>query len=140
MLRRGDEAPERMETPKGLLTALRRKLGIDAPPSAPISAPAPSPSSTPGPTQTPVPTPVPAAEPAATAKPAAGGGFIVQIAAFSTERRASDAASTLGAHVSHPGKFWLMRLGPFASRTEAEAALAKAKAAGYSDARIQRAD
>jgi rare lipoprotein A len=33
-----------------------------------------------------------------------------------------------------------VRLGPFDTPGEAEAALAKARVAGYSDARIQRAD
>jgi rare lipoprotein A len=35
---------------------------------------------------------------------------------------------------------WRVRLGPFPGGKEASSALEKAKAAGYSDARIQRAD
>ena len=45
-----------------------------------------------------------------------------------------------GGSVSPSGRFFRVRMGPFATRGQAEAALAKAKAAGYSDARIQRAD
>ena len=42
--------------------------------------------------------------------------------------------------VSLSGRVWRVRCGPFASHDGAEAALAKVKAAGYTGARIQRAD
>jgi rare lipoprotein A len=161
MLRSGKQAPERMETPKPLVNVLMRKLKEKeplAPPapagSGPSPAAMPSPEPTPTPTPTPAPTPTPTPTPSATPaaapsvapspapapKPAVSGGLMVQAAAFSTKDRAEKAAAAIGGKVSKPGKYWLMRLGPFATRAEAQAALAKAKAAGYSDARIQRAD
>ncbi|NYH94252.1 septal ring lytic transglycosylase RlpA family protein [Novosphingobium marinum] len=67
-------------------------------------------------------------------------GLVVQAAAFSTEERAMKAASALGGFVRHSGRFWHLRIGPFADPKEADTALAKARSAGYTDARIQRAD
>ncbi|MCP5402612.1 MAG: SPOR domain-containing protein [Novosphingobium sp.] len=156
MLRSGNQAPARMETPKPLLSVLMRKLRDQEPLARPAPAPTPTasptakaspqpspepspePSPAPKPTATPTPAPKPTDTPAP--KPAASGNFVVQAAAFSTKERADKAATSLGGKVSKPGKYWLMRLGPFATKAEAEAALAKAKAAGYSDARVQRAD
>jgi rare lipoprotein A len=160
MLRAGGRAPERMETPRGLLDALNRKLaatvphsasaqagGRAAPGTAPVtptkvgeappvakSSAAPSAASPP---PEPRATPPSVTEPK---RPASKDGLIVQVAALSTQARADGLAGKLGGHVSPAGRFWRVRLGPFAARGEAEAALAKAKSAGYSDARIQRAD
>ena len=98
------------------------------------------------------PTPVQDAAPAATAPPAppmlahtaaptgGSGMFVVQAGAFSVRGRAEEVAARIGGQVSMSGRMWRVRSGPYASRAEAEAALAKAKAAGYSGARIQRAD
>lgn len=162
LIRAGQRAPERMATPKGLLDALNRKLQQQSPaalaqkPAAPVppvreptkapavakpaAVPAPITAQTaPAPRATPTPsaksTPAPAPKPA----PAANS-LIVQVAALSTRQRADAAAAKLGASVSPAGRLWRIRLGPFTSRTAAEAALAKARGAGYSDARIQRAD
>lgn len=141
MLRAGTRAPERMETPKGLLDALNRKLGseVGAPPaSLATRAPQPPPSPKPKPVAAPSPAPTPTATPAP--RLVAQGSLIVQVASFSTQDRAKAAAGKIDGTVSPAGRFWRLHLGPFATRTQAEAALAKAKAAGYSDARIQRAD
>jgi rare lipoprotein A len=183
MLRTGMRAPERMDTPKGLLDALNRKLAAGAPllssptpstptPAAsetpkpgvlpspaprPTAAPTPRPSGTPRVAATPRPTastapgPLPSPRPVATPAPrpnpkptpapvAAHGAFVVQVAAFSTQDRASGVAAKLGGRVSAAGRVWRVRLGPFANQADAQAALAKARGAGYSDARIQRAD
>ncbi|MBW8755370.1 MAG: SPOR domain-containing protein [Sphingomonadales bacterium] len=156
LLRAGSHAPERMATPKGLLDALNRKLNTGAvvlspkPQASPAPAPrlAPAPLSTPKPpppakpvvTTAATPTPSPRSSPAAAPRSAAQGTTIVQVGAFSAQDRAGGIAAKLGGHVSAAGRFWRVRLGPFATRGQAEAALAKAKAAGYSDARIQRAD
>lgn len=160
MLRAGGRAPERMETPKGLLDALNRKLATTVPAIAAAPAPHPSPTAAPRPATkpkpagTPAPQPVPSPSPTPTPlaqsspspaptpapRPAASGALIVQVAAFSTQARADGVAAKLGGQVSAAGRFWRVRLGPFAARGAADAALAKAKAAGYSDARIQRAD
>jgi len=164
-LRSGGRAPERMETPKGLLAVLMRKLDAKepliapkpalppattaAPPAIPIAAPPPPPIVPPP--SAPIAAPIPPAEPAPVAKPepvapkpmskrAASANLVVQVGTFSAEAGAKSVATKLSGKVTKAGRFWLTRLGPFATRAQAEAALAKAKAAGYSDARIQRAD
>lgn len=155
-LRSGQRAPERIETPKGLLEALSRKLerqggttpaksptlagasdkspGMKAP--RPLPAPSPMPTSSLSRSTVAVPTARPASAPAR----ASAGAVIVQIAAFSNKASAEGVASKIGGQVSPAGRLWRVRSGPFATRREAEAALAKARSAGYSDARIQHAD
>lgn len=81
--------------------------------------------------------PLPSSTPEPKAAPAkTSGRFMVQAATFSTMERAQNAAKQLGAHVNPAGKYFLMQMGPFGSPSEAQASLAKVKAAGYSDARI----
>jgi rare lipoprotein A len=145
-------APERMETPRPLLDVLKRKLVTNAPLAGP-AMPTPKPGITPvadpdaaakpaapqpvTPAE-PVATPAPKPEPAAAA-PQQAGNIVVQVAAFSTHERATRAAASFeSAFVVKAGRFWRLQLGKFASTSAAQAALAKAKAAGYSDARIQR--
>ena len=174
LLRMGQPAPARMDTPKSLLTVLGRKLdqqeGITRPvlamvptPEASGTPPAPLPASVkakpvkakpvkpvkpnsisePKPAATPAPSPPskPASKPEAkSAVAAAQGKYSVQVGAFANRANAQAAASKVGGSVSPAGKFWRVRMGPFGSEAEGKAALAKAKAAGYSDARIQRAD
>ncbi len=86
----------------------------------------------PAPTATPTPKPRTAAQPAVTPN----GAYVVQAGAFSTADRAKKVASAVGGSVSRSGKLFRVRTGPFGSRAQAEASLAKVKAAGYSDARI----
>jgi len=167
MLRSGGRAPERMETPEGLLKVLRRKLADQSPLAPPPSAPPPMPKEAPivkdappvaaikpaatapakppkaaTPTKPkPMPTTAPTPAPAATPAPSAGrGSTVVQVGAFSSEANARGLAVKLGGQVSRSGKLWRVRLGPFESRAQAGPALEKAKRAGYSDARIQNAD
>ena len=71
---------------------------------------------------------------------AAPGNLFVQAAAFSSKERADASARRLGATVSRSAALWRVRAGPFATRHEAEAALARVRTAGYSDARILRVD
>ncbi len=110
-----------------------------APFVAPVPAPKPRPSAAAS-----RPTPAVSAPPAkavtTTDKPDRKGSEVVQVGAFSVEANARKSASQLGASVTKGGKFWRVQMGPFANRAQAAAALEKAKAAGYSDARIQRAD
>ena len=80
------------------------------------------------------------ARPSADDRPVAKGTHVVQVAAFSSADRARKVAAQLGGQVSQAGRFWRVRLGPVNGSGEAARALEKAKAAGYSDARIQRAD
>jgi rare lipoprotein A len=61
---------------------------------------------------------------------------VVQAAAFSTAERAARVAGVLGGDVTRSGAYFRVRTGPFATRGEAEASLAKVQAAGYRDARI----
>jgi rare lipoprotein A len=168
LLRTGQQAPARMDTPKPLLAVLMRKLtGAPLPQAEPAPLPAASPTPAalagkpPAPAKPPAkgrrpvaPPPVVTAIPAAvvtsptpkpapaatTAAPATHGSLAVQAAAFSTKDRADAAAAKLGARVSPAGRLWRMQLGPFASQAEAQAGLAKARSAGYKDARIVRAD
>jgi rare lipoprotein A len=147
LLRRGERAPERMETPQALLKVLSRKLTDQAPllplPSTPPAMPkaeAAAPA-TPKPAAAPPAIKQPAPETKQQAKPAtAQGTMIVQVAAFSVEQNAKKVAAELGGQVEKPGKFWLVRLGPFTNRAQAAPALEKARTAGYRDARIQHAD
>ncbi|WP_338465766.1 SPOR domain-containing protein [Novosphingobium sp. ZN18A2] len=219
MLRLGKTAPERMETPPGLLKVLRRRLGDSggailsgpaqpAPKSAATSATAasaPVPVSAGNP---PVPTApqgkslspaakadvsaekanparagkvsraqAPALKPAPAVKPegdspkqkspgdegqsksekvaetpsAKAPGtkpdsspsvekamhrWTVQVATMSTEARAKVVAAKVNGSVSPAGKYWRVRMGPFTTRDKADAALAKARSAGYADARV----
>ncbi|MFM6933744.1 MAG: SPOR domain-containing protein [Novosphingobium sp.] len=154
-LREGRAAPLRMDTPQSLVAVLRRKLD---PTAAPVLLPLPktlgaaSPAAPTSPrVSTPKPAPV-AAAPKAAPVPAAAtpspkapataklsGAFVVQIGAFSSEAKSSEIARKLGGGVAPAGKLFRVRMGPFSSRGQAEAALAKARAAGYSEARIQTA-
>lgn len=103
-----------------------------APTAGPPTKPAPSPTTAPA-------TPASAPKSKGEAAPKAGS-YIVQVAALSAKDRADKLAKQLGGQVRKPGKLWLVFIGPFGDRGEAGPALEKAKAAGYSDARIQRAD
>ena len=166
LLRMGQPAPARMDTPKSLLTVLERKLdlqegvvrapllampvgGAETPPApAPVlvrpakvlpkSLPKSLPKQLPAPPLKPVPAPVPIAPPQSVTAP--HSKFAVQVGTFASAANAKAAAAKIGGSVSAAGKFWRVRMGLFASDIQAKAALAKARTAGYSDARIQRAD
>lgn len=194
LLRTGQEVPARMDTPAGLLAALKRKLGIV--PAAPqvsgqnyAMIDGPSPARPAGPTTRPVgvaPRPVgkPAAQPqapSASANPAtaiqqvpvaassapvspppvssasippkagpaprpaapakvtpdvkATATHVVQVGAFSTRDRAETAARQVGGAVSPAGKYWRVQISA-RGKAQADAALAKARRAGYADARV----
>lgn len=68
------------------------------------------------------------------------GGFVVQYGAFAEKTHAQSLAHATGARVVAGGGLWRVRSAAYASRPAAEAALAKAQAAGYTQARIQRGD
>jgi rare lipoprotein A len=161
LLRAGQQAPLRIDTPMPLVEVLRRKLpGIATASAQAAMATAPGPARlTPPPDPARVSGPVPAqanrppsgapplppldasgeaqATPVTASRPAqVANGFVVQAAAFSTQDRAASAASVLGGEVSRSGQYFRVRTGPFATRGEAEASLAKVRDAGYRDARI----
>lgn len=164
-LRAGKAVPERIATPESLLSILRTKakglpvpkaavgaVPIAAQPAAPIASGTAKPGDDrfvvegPGTTKA-APKPAPAAKPAPASKPAAtvtkpasaaGGKYVVQVGAFSSETRANAAAKSVGGHVAKAGNLWRVRVGPFASEAEASGALGKAKAKGFRDAVVQR--
>ena len=152
-LRGGGQAPARMNTPISLVNVLRRRLdaglpAIALPGAAPGAVLMPSPPIAPIIAMPAKGAPKVAALPAksvpaitkSTATPPEKGALVVQVGAFSTDARGAEAAHKVGGKVSQAGKYFRVRMGPFPTRGEAEAALAKARHAGYSDARIQRAD
>jgi rare lipoprotein A len=140
MLRAGDPVPPRMDTPVALLGALKRKLAGEtgtkpnmAPPVAavpvtdgdePVLAARP-----------PVPVEAGAGNPA---ESPAGKGTFVQLGAFSNEANARKAAASVDAGVHKSGRYWVARLGPLSGRAQTDAALAKARAAGYGEAIVRR--
>lgn len=170
LLRAGQPAPQRMDTPMSLVGVLLRKLDPTAPPPpAAAPMPMPLPMSGPGavpatalpglkrpavmpPMQRPLPPADSEARPAAPASrlptvtrgpapaPAGTGAVVVQVGAYSSRASAAAVAARVGGAVSPAGRLFRVRIGGFANAAEAGAALAKARAAGYSEARIQRAD
>ncbi|GAB5347546.1 SPOR domain-containing protein [Alteriqipengyuania sp. 357] len=81
------------------------------------------------------PAPAPRVAPAQVARPAPRTGrYIVQVASFSSRNNAIDAADQLAGFVVRSGQYLRVRMGPYVTRGEADAALAKARAAGYRDA------
>jgi len=62
----------------------------------------------------------------------------VQIGAFAQRGNADAAARKAGGSLVQAGSLWRVRSGPFSTGTEADSALAKARAAGYATARTVR--
>ncbi len=163
LLRAGQTAPERLETPMSLVAVLKRKLP-DAGSSSLAAAPAqPTNEETSLPDREPpvqiavtadaaehaeapeVATPEVSEPQIAVVDPVSEpgsepvsveGSLVVQAATFSVEANAKRAASTLDGFVVPAGKYYRVRIGPYSTRGQADAALAKVKAAGYSDARV----
>ena len=166
VLRAGQAAPQRMDTPAGLLAALRRKLGLEPPVvelpvtirpaevvagglKPPVPAPNPAkdvlrpvvpykPAAKPAPAAGPAPAPKPApkAAPKVAVHAAYAAQYYVQIGAFSQRGNAEAAARKSGGSLVQSGSLWRVRSGPFSAGDEAERGLAKAHAAGYAGARI----
>jgi len=145
LLRNGQEAPARMETPAPLLAVLLRKLQEQdtaaSAPATPVHHAAPNAAS--GTAPQPTPAKAPESTTGQSGQPQAireKGGRYVQAAAFSAEQRARAAAGAVGGYVISERGLWHLRLGPYGTAAEAAAGLAKARSAGYSDARIRGAD
>lgn len=122
-LRSGMAALARMDTPRSLLAVLQRKLDLQDG----IARPAPGAEPKPQPSEAELP---PKSEPK--------GKFFVQLGAFTSMANAEATARKAGGSAVLSGKLWRVRTGPYASEADAKGALAKAKSAGYTDARIQR--
>ena len=143
LLRSGAAVPARMATPPGLLAVLKRKLAPLETPLAPANATLAEVAQAavlPAATLPPVTQPVlkSGLEPA---RPTVSGPSLqVQIGTYANPQNAGAAASKSGGKVQAAGRLASVVVGPFANRGAALAALAKARSAGYSDARIQRAD
>ncbi|MBA3837192.1 MAG: septal ring lytic transglycosylase RlpA family protein [Sphingomonas sp.] len=127
-LQRGQAASARLDASPQLTAALRKRLGTGNPSVA--SAPARSPAR-------PSPTPL-APRPTDAAPPPrqAGDGRYVQVAAFSSRARAQALATSLGGRVDSLGTIHRVRLGPFTSQAQAQAARDRIARQGYADARI----
>ncbi len=156
VLRTGQSAAARIDTPESLLKVLREKLAKLPRPTSLAAAPRPVPP-TAAPGVQPAPQPAPKSgdgrfvregastprpntpRPAAAPAPAAAG-YVVQVAAFSSRARADDLARKLGARVvaSSDGRLFRVRYGPFASEAEGQQALANAQKRGYPQARLFR--
>ncbi len=161
-LRAGKPVAERIATPDSLIAILRTKLkalpvpanapaaAVTAQPAAPIASGKAKPGDDrfiiegPG-TSRPAPAVKPAVKPTAlkpaTPKPvsaAVSGRHVVQVATFSSEARANGAAKSVGGTVRKAGNLWRVRIGPFASDADAQAALGKTKAKGFRDAMVVR--
>lgn len=163
-LRRGGSVAERLPTPESLLKILRSKIAAtsNTTPASAISSNAPG-SSVPddsevakskavevaraaekpkAPTKTNIKTPPPETK-AVSAQPAktvTKNMLMVQIGAFSSQSNAENVAKKAGAAIFPSGKVYRVRMGPFANQAEANKGVAQARAKGYSDARIVRAD
>ena len=149
LLRAGQQAPIRIDTPMSLVEVLKRRLPGQG--SASLAQPEAVP-----PAQTANPQPLAQTDPSAVAPPekespqaqasqevvpptlppAVEGNFVVQAGAFANPANAERVAETIGGSISQQGNLHLVRTGPFETRAEAEASLAKVKAAGYREARI----
>lgn len=157
MLRSGQSAPVRIDTPQSLLKVLREKL-VKLPKPAPITAAAkPVPVKQTGSTTTQQPSgqtndgrfvregstaAKSGAKPVAKPAPVqtATAGYVVQIAAFSNRARADELARKMGARVvaSSDGRLFRVRFGPFATEAEGQRALSDAQKRGYPQARLFR--
>ena len=151
-LRMGGPASARMDTPKSLLVVLQRKLdgqegivrpapGTEGSPAVAALPPKVVKSKSPAAVAARPPVAPTAGSPAAKAPAvAANGKFFVQVGAFASKANADSTARKVGGSANAAGQVWRVRTGPFVTEADAKAALAKAKGAGYSDARIQRAN
>lgn len=152
VLRSGQQALARTDTPESLLKVLRDKLGKQPGPSAMASTTKPTPTPTAGPrpaaptqssdgrfvregASTPRAT---TPRPTATKPTATAAGYVVQVAAFSSRANADALARKLGARVaaSSDGRLFRVRYGPFATEAEGQRVLADAKKRGYPQARL----
>ena len=103
--------------------------------------PAPVPRAAPTPARVAPPAPITRSVPARTAQSTARRGrYVIQIASFSSKNNAIEAADKLSGFVVQSGRFYRVRTGPFATRGEADAALASARRVGYRDAFIDTSE
>ncbi len=151
-LKNGRAGADRLDAPKPLLVALRKRLPAD-PPAVPAPRPTPTPVAklaAPAPKRAPAPVPPPKATPPAPpakpslarttppakATPPAKGGVYLQVAALSTEARAKALATSLGGVVTPAGKLYRVRTGPYPDAHAAQNARDALARRGYGSATI----
>ncbi|EQB32312.1 hypothetical protein M529_10005 [Sphingobium ummariense RL-3] len=131
LLRAHGRAPERLETPAPLLAVLRKRIVQPSPTAAASLPPAAQPARTPGKRPS---------APAASVPPPSSGGYMVQVAAFSSRQRAEALARRIGAIAVEGGGVWRVRYGPYATRDAARAGVKQAAAKGFQNAPIMAND
>lgn len=119
VLRAGGQAAERLEAPAPLLAALRERLAGQPRAGVPIQQAAAPPSRS-----------------VLRAPSPGGGGYVVQVGAFSSKARADGLAAQIGAWVVENDGLWRVRFGPYPSEAAARQGVEQAAAKGYSNARI----
>lgn len=137
-LRAGEPGAPRLDTPPSLLAGLRQRLtgapvSVAGPPKTQLRPPLDRIPPEPQAAKTPSRKPTPPAAPTA-------GGFYVQVAAFSSQPRATALARSLGGQAVPAGSVWRVRMGPYSSKNQASQARDAAAARGYGDARVVRED
>lgn len=146
---RAGQPVSRLDAPQGLLRGLRARLG-QATPSTSAPAPRPAPTRRPPAALTPRPTPpaptprpappTPASIPAPAPVAAPAGRWEVQVGAFADAARAQAIARALGGRVVPLGRLSRVRLGPYATRAEAQRGRDGAARRGYAAATVRPAD
>lgn len=136
VLRQGIPAAERIETPESLLKILRDKLAKLPRPGTSTESFA----STTADDRFIRESKGGAPRAITLAQTSPGGDYVVQVAALSSRSNADALAARLGASVtaSTDGKLFRVRLGPFASKAEAQRRLSAVTSMGYPQARIYR--
>lgn len=149
LLRAGEGAPMRIDTPMSLVEVLKRRLQEKTSPASLAGSETPAPP-TAAEAKAAVPSEqaaaaiiLPAAEqppepdiPPPPRTPATTGSYVVQAGAFANSANADKVANVIGGKITKSGNLYLVRTGPFETRSQAEASLAKVRAAGYREARI----
>ena len=123
--------------PKPRVVPVPRPTPAASPSPRPTPSASPNPRPTPKPRVVPVPRPTLIPSPSASPAPVAGGSFLVQVGSFANAANASAVSSKVGGSLRSNGRISRVVMGPFATRAQAAAALARARAAGYNDAQIQ---
>jgi rare lipoprotein A len=69
-----------------------------------------------------------------------GGGYIVQVAAFSSQSRAEALARRIGAEAVNRGGVWRVRYGPYPTQDAAQQGVRQAASRGFENGRIMAND
>lgn len=139
-LQAGRVASARLDASPQLTAALRKRIADGGASRSPIPAgavgPAPARAPLPRSARVSPPPPRPATPESAPAPEPLADGIYVQLAAFSSRERAQALAVKTGGRVESIGTIHRVRLGPFSSSADAQAARDKLTRQGYADARI----